>query len=110
MEERQDAEHFVGTVEHEYLRDLPDIGDDVVVREHYALGIARASTGKNHRGQIVVCPLQGTKRRFEQAIRRQPREDQRHQLFCQPRLFQHVFQQQRTAWNFNLGEALQKCL
>ena len=35
MKKRQNAQHFV-TAQHEYLRDLPDVGDEVMVRQHHA--------------------------------------------------------------------------
>src|SRR5215471_21193293 len=47
MEERQDAKHFVAAAEHKNLSDLADIGKNIVVRKHHALGITSTAAGKN---------------------------------------------------------------
>ena len=53
MEERQHAHDFVVAGKRKYLRHLPDIGQHVVVRQHYAFGIAGAAAGKNNGRQII---------------------------------------------------------
>ena len=47
MEERQDAQDAVVAVERKDLRELLDVGADVAVRKHDALGLARAAAGKD---------------------------------------------------------------
>ena len=40
-------------VEHEDLGDLLNVGHDVEVREHHALGIAGAAAGEDDGGQLI---------------------------------------------------------
>src|SRR5207248_9445306 len=53
VEERKYAQDAVVLIQGKYLAHLLDVGGDVEVRQHYALGVAGRAAGKNHRGQIV---------------------------------------------------------
>ncbi len=53
MEKRQDAQHAIARRQAEHLLHLLDVGTDVVMREHHALGFARAAAGEDHGGEIV---------------------------------------------------------
>ena len=57
VEERQNAKNAVASAERKRLPQLLGVGDDVVVREHHALRIARAAAGENDGGEIVERAL-----------------------------------------------------
>ena len=63
VEERQNAQDVVAPAERKGLAQLIGVGDDIVVRQHHPLWIARAAAGENDRGQIVKrAPLLATDR------------------------------------------------
>jgi len=53
MEERQNAQYFVTAIEHEDLRHLANVGEQIVMREHYAFGFAGAAAGEDDGSQAV---------------------------------------------------------
>src|SRR5262249_49284184 len=52
VEERKDAKHFVVAIEHENLGHLANVGKNIVVGKHYALGVTSTAAGKNNCRQI----------------------------------------------------------
>ena len=75
MEKRQDAEHAIMVREIQDVTELLKIRENVVMREHHALGFAGAAAGKNHRCQVVQSNLLFLSGHFfEQAKRREFRE------------------------------------
>src|SRR5215813_6985070 len=68
MEEGQNTENLVVAAEHEDLQDLVDVAGNVVMREHYTLGIPCRPTGKDHSGQIVEPPATCAKSLLQKPI------------------------------------------
>ena len=99
MKERQHAQQAIVGVEHEHLPHLLDIGGDVVVREHHALGLARAAAGKNNRGEIVEgFVLSAAQSSFEHSAGQKPQQ-QRHQPLAEAVARGDFFEQDRFPRN-----------
>ena len=75
----------VFAVEHEGLAGLLDVGGDVVVREHHALGIAGAAARENHGGQIVEGFGWAAGDARSRSSRRAEPQQQRGDFFAEPR-------------------------
>ena len=93
VEEGQDAEYPVVAVESEALVELRDVRNDIVVREHDALGIAGAAAGKDHRSEISWLNLFTNKHR----CRKKPRLKIARSLSRQTRFCSSVFEQDRPS-------------
>ena len=55
VKEGQDTENLVAAIEHEDLRNLLNVGHDVEVGKHHALGVTGAAAGKDHGGESIDC-------------------------------------------------------
>src|SRR5271170_4191821 len=97
MEEWQDAQEHVVTVELHCLRHLLHIRDDVEVREHHAFWLAGAAARENDCCQIVELrwPL-AAEDALKQTARQRP-EQQGNYFFAQSRLRGSLFEQDRAA-------------
>ncbi len=80
MKERQHTHDplFRGHIENP--RQRLDVGENIVVRQHHALGHAGASAGEDHRGEAVRGVLLAAVSPLEQARGRQERGDSRPRL------------------------------
>ena len=92
MEERQHAEQLIFAAEHERLAHLLDVGRDVVVRQHHALGLARAAARENDRGEIVERLLLAAHRALDPCAGQKP-EQQRGDSFAEARAGRRFFDQ-----------------
>jgi len=108
---RKDAEDLVMAVQHEDLRDLLDVGADVVVGEHDALGVAGAAAGKDDGGEVVNVALAGCGADgfAQKSLWHGGSEDKCEKLFGDARGLQNIFEENGSAGNFQLGETLDKC-
>ena len=72
VEKRQDAENPVIPIQRKRLANLLNVRDDVVVREHHALGCAGAAARENDRGQVVHrCLVFAAEKPLQQPNRQQ---------------------------------------
>src|SRR5579864_1329844 len=111
MEERQNAHEFVFARKRKHLRHLPNIGQHVMMREHHAFGLARASAGKNDGSQIVGGALPRAHRLLQQRIWQENGHEQRDDYFSELKIGQDIFQKNRASGDLNLvdgGKLLQK--
>src|SRR5215471_14662214 len=108
MEEGQDAKNSVVTIEHENLSHLADVGKNIVVGKHYALGVASTAAGKNNCRQIFCGGEARVQGLLEELEGQSPSQHRSYEFLAQLRRFQHFFQQEFAGRNFNSGETLEE--